>query len=225
MTATIIPITPAVPDPPELDAILWQGFHETVTAYDVGANCGQTIETIRGFAATVVAFEPSIEAFTYLSERYEIEDGYVLSNLAVSCVSGHVDLVAAPGKIETGQLVTAGTPGMEWSGAADGGEVRSLPCITLDDYATATNLWPGFLKIDVEGHEGRVLQGATRILETKPEMLIEIHSEALGSAIYDLLKKDYHVEQVLHPHYPRGSLLSRTHFWFRCFPLVRSSEV
>ena len=128
-------------------------------------------------------------------------------------------------KIETGQLVTAGTPGMEWSGAADGGEVRSLPCITLDDYATATNLWPGFLKIDVEGHEGRVLQGATRILETKPEMLIEIHSEALGSAIYDLLKKDYHVEQVLHPHYPRGSLLSRTHFWFRCFPLVRSSEV
>lgn len=219
-------ITPAVPDPPEIDAVLWDGFgpffyEDTFSvSFDVGANCGQTLPRIKQFSDLVVAFEPSKEAYRYLVEHFAYEEGYRLSELAVSSYSGSVDLVAMEGKIETGQLVTAGTPGMEWSDGAAAGEVRSLPCITLDEYIELTGLFPAFIKIDVEGHEAEVLRGASELLRTqaRPQMLIEIHSEQLGSEIYDMLKQSYRVDLVRHPHYPTDSLLWRSHFWFRCFP-------
>ena len=93
-----------------------------------------------------------------------------------------------------------------------------VECTTLDAYAEATGLWPGFLKIDVEGHELEVLRGATRILTSGPELLIEIHSEQLGEDIKDLLADDFLIEVVRHPHYPAGSELWLTHHWLRCFP-------
>lgn len=212
--------SPAVPDPPEVDPILWAGFHQTPVSFDVGANGGQTLPRIHAFSDVVVAFEPSLESFTYLSERFSGIDGILLTPLAVSSESGSVDLVAAPGKIDTGQLVTAGPEGMEWSAAAAKGEVRSVPCITLDHYAESTGLWPEFLKIDVEGHEEYVLKGADNILLTGPEMLIEIHSEKLGRSIQELLTETYgyRIEVVRHPHYDSSSLLYRSHFWLRCFP-------
>ena len=54
-------------------------------------------------------------------------------------------------------------------------EHKSLvPVIRLDDYfADVTE--PMILKIDTEGFEYQVLQGAARILERKPKMLIEVH--------------------------------------------------
>ena len=211
-------VIPAVPDPPEVDHILWADFRPTDVAYDVGANCGQTISRIRGFSSTVVGFEPSEESFAYLTEHFGWRPGYVLSNLAASSRVGVVELVAVRDKIETGQLVTAGTPGMEWSGDLEDGTVRTLECTTLDAYAEATGLWPGFLKIDVEGHELEVLRGATRILTSGPELLIEIHSEQLGEDIKDLLEGDFLIEVVRHPHYPVGSELWLTHHWLRCFP-------
>lgn len=211
-------VTPAVPDPPELDHVLWAGFRPTDVAYDVGANCGQTLSRIKGFSETTVGFEPSIESFEYLQYLFGWRPGYVLSNLAASSVVGKVELVAVKDKIETGQLVTAGTPGMEWSGDLETGTVRTLGCTTLDAYAESSGLWPGFLKIDVEGHELEVLKGASRILTSGPEMLIEIHSEDLGEAIRDLLGEDFLIEEVRHPHYPEGSELWRTHFWLRCWP-------
>ena len=58
----------------------------------------------------------------------------------------------------------------------------------LDEYE---HLNPTFLKIDVEGFELQVLQGAKRILEKRPKLAIEIHTEALsqyGSSVEDLLR-------------------------------------
>lgn len=213
-------ITPAVPDPPELDDILWAGFQPGEVAYDVGANCGQTLDRIKGFSDTVVAFEPAVEAFEYLRAHYGHRMGIVLSDKAVTSHDGTVDLMAAPSKIETGQLVTHGTEGMEWSeDEMDNGVVRTLPAVTIDRFALEENLWPDFIKIDVEGHEGEVLRGAMQVLAVKqPQMLIEIHSEQLGEFIQGLLSESYYLDVVRHPHYAPGSLLWRTHFWLRCFP-------
>lgn len=218
--------TPAVPDPPEIDEVLWNGFGpffhgDTFSvSFDVGANCGQTLPRIKAFSDIVVAFEPSVESFAYLVEHFRDDDGYRLSPLALSSTSGHVDLVAMEGKIDTGQLVTAGTPGMEWSEGAESGTVRSLPCITLDEYVKLTGLFPAFIKIDVEGHEAEVLRGASELLHTqaRPQMLIEVHSEQLGREVSELLFRNYDLDLVRHPHYAYGSLLWRTHFWYRCFP-------
>lgn len=211
-------ITPAVPDPPEIQSILWAGFSKTDVAFDVGANCGQTFHHIRRFSEKLVAFEPAVEAFSYLDRHYGWKRDIERSQYAVSDVDGDIELVAAEDKISTGQLVTAGTTGMEWSDSVDGAPVRSLPAITLDTYAFLADQWPGFIKIDVEGHELRVLQGARRILTTGPEMLIEVHSEQLGRDIHSLLSPDYRIELVRHPHYVPDSDLWKAHFWYRCFP-------
>lgn len=58
----------------------------------------------------------------------------------------------------------------------------------LDDYE---NLNPTFLKIDVEGFEAHILQGAKRILSTRPKLDIEIHTNLLsqyGTPVPDLLR-------------------------------------
>lgn len=213
-------ITPAVPDPPELDDVLWRGFEIVDVAYDVGANCGQTLDRIKDFSNKVVAFEPAAEAFEYLQAHYAGREGIVLSDLAVTSHDGTVDLMAAPSKIETGQLVTHGTEGMEWSeDEMANGVVRTLPATSLDRYALNSGLWPDFIKIDVEGHEGEVLRGASQVIAVKqPCMLIEVHSEQLGGFIGELLDSRYYLDLVRHPHYVPGSLLWRTHFWYRAFP-------
>jgi len=58
--------------------------------------------------------------------------------------------------------------------------------VCLDEYE---NLNPSFLKIDVEGFEVQVLQGARRIMSKRPKLAIEIHAEDLpryGASVEDL---------------------------------------
>jgi FkbM family methyltransferase len=58
----------------------------------------------------------------------------------------------------------------------------------LDEYA---HLNPSLLKIDVEGFEVQVLQGAKKILSTRPYLDIEIHAEPLkqyGASVGDVFK-------------------------------------
>jgi FkbM family methyltransferase len=58
----------------------------------------------------------------------------------------------------------------------------------LDEY---DHLNPSFLKIDVEGFEVQVLQGARRIMTKRPKLAIEIHTEDLpryGASVDDLFR-------------------------------------
>jgi len=57
---------------------------------------------------------------------------------------------------------------------------------TLDTYATAHNVWPQFLKIDVEGAELAVLRGGTKVLNTARAMMIEVTRNQVE--VYNLLE-------------------------------------
>jgi FkbM family methyltransferase len=52
----------------------------------------------------------------------------------------------------------------------------SVPVVPLDDYA---DLEATLVKLDVEGFEIEALQGATRVLERKPKLAIEVHVDML----------------------------------------------
>ena len=202
---------PAVPDPPEISHRLWEGFSGKV-AWDIGANCGQTIPILRDNFERVIAFEPAVECWPYLNDF----DGLTWFPIAVSDADATVDLVALPDKIETGQLVTPGTVGMEWDPRDQRAVVRRVTCRTVDSL-TETVPAPDFLKIDVEGHEIRVLHGARKTLSIiRPDLLIEFHAPGLHDGVIDLLTAfGYDTETVRHPHYPPGSDMYSQHGWIR----------
>lgn len=204
---------PAPIDPPEVHAQLWDGYSGQ-TGWDIGANCGQTLPELTSRFKTVHAFEPAEECWSYLAAWPEVN----LHKIALSDVNSTIDLVALPDKIDTGQLVTGNCEGMEWNPKNPNGVLRTLEARTVD--AVANDLGaPDFMKIDVEGHEEKVLTGAAYVLtEHKPSLLIEFHSPQLYDFCLKLLTGlRYDVEVVRHPHYPKDSWLWHQHGWLKAF--------
>lgn len=205
---------PAAIDPPEVWSRLWKGF-EGRCGWDVGANCGQTVPIMLEHFEQVIAFEPAEECWDYLEK---FEGNYYWLPLALSDRDDHVDLVELPDKIDTGQLVTADTHGMEWDPRQPNAAVRTVVCRTVDSLLEEGAVEaPDFMKIDTEGHELRVLFGSRRTLAIeRPDLLIEFHSPELHASCQALLEQyGYTCETIRHPHYPPASPLWFQHGWLR----------
>lgn len=209
-------IRPAVPDPAEIGAQLWEGFGGEY-GWDVGANCGQSVSAMCQLFTTFTCFEPCQGSYEFV---LKFMPGIDIRQIALSDHDGELELAfPADEQRETGQLVTIGTPGMEWS-PADWSMVErvTVPCRTADSLAADLGL-PDFMKIDTEGHEAAVLAGAQGILKTgKTDFLVEFHSEAnLASCVALLEDARYRGQPVRHPHYEPGSSMWRGHGWLRAF--------
>lgn len=205
---------PAAIDPPEIWSKLWSGY-EGLVGWDIGANCGQSIPVMLERFEQVIAFEPAEECWPYLQN---FTGNLTWLPIALSDRDDHIDLLALPDKIDTGQLVTSGTLGMEWDPTRADAQLRTVICRTvdalLDEGALET---PDFMKIDTEGHELRVLFGSRRTLALdRPDLLIEFHSPALHDSCETLLESyGYQCETVRHPHYTPGTPMWRQHGWLR----------
>lgn len=210
---------PAPPDPPEISRHLWMDVAPGYCGWDIGANCGQTLPEMTARFRQVYAFEPAEECEPYL-EPWTRTHGVRLHQCAVSDTTSMIELIALPSKISTGQLVTAGTPGMEWSwdqwDDARRQHSRTVPATSVDQLVFGDGLpRPDFCKIDVEGHEERVLHGAARTVELyRPNFLIEFHSARLRADCANWLdERGYRVDTIRHPHYATGSELWHGHGW------------
>lgn len=216
-------------DPLEVEERLWEDATGYL-AFDVGSNMGQSVGRMleRGFSK-IVAFEPADESYEILERDYGGDPKVSCQHLAVADHAGEISLAVRAAPICTGQLTAtgmpyrgegAGQPGMaNWG--PDVGE-RHIPCQPLD---TFMDTWgtPDFVKIDTEGGELKVLQGATRLLAKGPRLLIEFHTGPLHDACVDLLEDaGYDVETVRHPHYPEGTHMYTEHGWLRAS--VREGE-
>ena len=63
----------------------------------------------------------------------------------------------------------------EWRGGGDGGSAREVPVVRVDDVVAERRLpAPYLLKVDVEGGELRVLDGAPRVLAESELVLLEV---------------------------------------------------
>jgi len=214
-------VRPSAVDPPEITFMLWDGFGGGWDGppfgygWDIGANCGQSVVTMSKLFAEYTGFEPHPDSWSYARKQYPAAD---IRQIAVSDKPGEVELALPPGEqTATGQLVTIGTPGMEWS-VRDWREVprHKVPCTTADALVHELGM-PGFIKVDTEGHESKVLIGAEEILKAGTvDWLIEFHGEPNSLWCQAALKDHgYHVELVRHPHYREGSKLWKSHGWLR----------
>ena len=152
---------------------------ETLTAsakvfIDVGANVGffSLVAATVNPQLTLIAFEPNPSMFATLSANKRIND---LSNLrvepmAVSNVEGEAQLFLSPSDMSA-SLVPDFQKDLNPSPTS-----VSVRTTTLDSYVQQVGLQaPMVLKIDAEGHEKAVLQGAQRTISNlKPDLVIEV---------------------------------------------------
>lgn len=150
--------------------------------FECGAHHGWTTVQIASHleAGSITAFEPNHENFQILCRNLAENkcENTTPVQAALSASSGQARLF----KKSNGSIVPKATGRSLFSrrmlNCLYG--VSSVPSVSLDDYVAEHAVAPTFLKIDVEGFECAVLQGAEKILKTRPKLFIEIHTQQLG---------------------------------------------
>ncbi len=146
------------------------------TGIDVGAKVGMYTYRIRNHSSDVIAFEP-IPLFNQMLTKVFAGKRGRIEAVAVSSARGKAVLrmpFDSTGDAQFGRstIDTANPLTHEQVARTEEIEVETR---TIDEYALAR---VGFIKIDVEGHEVAVLEGAaTTIAQHKPNLLIECNDD------------------------------------------------
>lgn len=148
------------------------------TIFDVGANIGQFAKQVRsyGFTGKIVSFEPLTSAHSLLSDAAARDPGWIIHpRSAVGNEDGEIAINIAGNSVSSSVL-----PMLEAHSAAavNSGYVASerVPLIRLDSVAgqyLSVNSRP-FLKIDTQGFESQVLDGAVDTLGRSRGLLMEL---------------------------------------------------
>lgn len=171
-------------DPLEIDCIQ-KLIKEGDTVVDIGSHKGAYLYFLRkavGASGTVHVFEPQSILYQYLKE---VCSWFGWTNVFInhSALSSDHQLKTLQIPVKKGKSTSPGASlSIEYENE-DSVKKELVNCTTLDDYLKEKNQRPTFLKIDVEGHEWDVLQGAKEfIAQEMPTLLIEIESRHCGTA-------------------------------------------
>jgi FkbM family methyltransferase len=176
--------------------------------FDVGANVGTYSKYLINSGVRIqriFAFEPHPATFERLKENIQKIDGVVPVQSALSNQQGEMKLFDRAGYESTQHASFSD----EIFSVVHKSEItqRVVKVDTIDLFCAINNIKTiDFLKIDVEGYELNVLQGALGMLTAKKVRLIQFEFTQLNSTvgvffkeIYDLLSNDYHIYRLL-PH-------------------------
>lgn len=164
-----------------------------MTALDIGANLGYySLELSRlvGSTGTVVAFEPQITMMAELKANLELNAvrNVITCPIALSDEGGdRTFFVPPPGHESMGSLKNNGRTSMPLT--------TKVPCSTLDEAVQALKIDRiDFIKMDVEGAELQVLQGARTLLtgSKRPTVVFEAYEANCAPfryCVFDLLKR------------------------------------
>lgn len=167
--------------------------------FDVGANVG--FYTLLGSRLVrsigqVVAFEPMPRNLAFLYRHVRLNRADNVTILPLACADTlATELFIAGENHALGRLEGR-------NGEAGGSSPRSsgmlVATISLDVAAEKLGLRPDVIKIDVEGAELRVLEGAANILaQVRPAIFLSVHSDRLRDAcLAHLGKFGYQIEPL-----------------------------
>jgi FkbM family methyltransferase len=145
------------------------------TFVDVGANVGYFTLLASTLGARVVAYEPTPSVFTRLRENVDLNGFHhaQLVNAAVMDKPGTLSLHLSGDDPEANSLF------------GDDAQSVQVPAVTLDDDLASRHIQHvDLLKIDAEGAEPFVLDGATRLLSSPkpPAIIVEVNAFTLKCA-------------------------------------------
>ncbi len=173
-----------------LDVIDWH-IHADSIVWDIGANIG-----VFTFGAAAVARQGhvlAVEADIWLAQLIKKSQSIKQNgNLKISILPAAISNNNGVATFLIAQRGRASNSLESTGGRSQAGGVRNrvhIPTLTLDtllDHFSA----PTFIKIDVEGAETMVLEGATKILsEIRPVIYIEVGSKE-NEAVTSMLKNN-----------------------------------
>ena len=168
--------------------------HRVDVVLDVGANAGQFATQLRdmGFDGKIVSFEPTSSAFAVL-ERYAKHDPRWQAVRLAMGDSNHQAVINVSANSQSSSLLDMKPRHLDACAESKyvGGElveVRTLDS-TIDQYVGPTER--AYLKIDTQGYEKHVLEGATRSLGR------EIVGVQLESALIELYQGETLFDEII----------------------------
>jgi FkbM family methyltransferase len=179
--------------------------------FDIGAHIGFSTLTFAycvGTKGQVVAFEPNAENFTRLQQNLQRNPALASQTqiypFALAAKNGKETFVFSR-NIEDGSssgsfLQSAHTHLQKSVYEEDFGFVRrQVVTKTLDSFIRSKKIVPDILKIDVEGAEASVLEGASECIRTHhPTLYIELHSVYASLQVTQFLLNEHYSLEVLH---------------------------
>lgn len=158
--------------------------HGVTAVIDVGANVGQFGEALRktGFAGRIHSVEPLQQAYNELAARVAGDAGWTAERAALSDSPGTVQMNVSANSVSSSVLPMLDThadaaPQSRYVARED------VPATTVDELVARIGLDPAktLLKIDVQGYEKSVLDGAR---ETLPKF-VGVRTELSLTSLYD----------------------------------------
>ena len=148
---------------------------------DIGANKGLYSYFLSRLSRHVFAYEPNLELQEFLSKS--VRSNVSLFAIALSNSEGKATLsVPIVDNCVADQLGT-----LKEQTLVERVKTFEVPTTRLDDRGHSN---VGFIKIDVEGHEESVIEGAIELLTTvKPNLLIEIEQRHIDKDISQIFSK------------------------------------
>ena len=195
----------------DLQRLVLQTVKAGDIVYDIGGHVGYTallFSALVGESGYVFAFEPSPANYARLRGNM---DANRLRNVSTFDV-------AASDQEGIALLEERGTKSCIKSPQAAATSASRVRTMRLDDFVYRdANPPPTFVKLDVEGHGGAVLEGMKQVLQSaRPTILCEIHDKGEEDRTTQILTAcGYHLMQVGRRKFPWRALAT---------PLPRSSQ-
>ena len=158
---------------PDLQKIMRSYIKCNDIVFDIGANIGYTsiaMSKIVGDSGLVYAFEPVPKNITDFNDNISLNkcNNILLTSKALSNINENIDFRIP----EMGKNLSMAS--MIWHKKDNSVLTLQLETIILDENSTFRDVNPSFVKIDVEGAEGRVILGMYNLIKrARPVIFIE----------------------------------------------------
>jgi len=199
-------------------------FYKVIDAndivFDIGSHIGYMSVIFASIAkyGKVVCFEPNAESFKYLYDNTKAFSNCNLEKLAISDTNGAVDFYTENLTGQNSSLVKnfQGLVSNINHSQLKNVQIKTVRVtqISIDEYCTKNNIYPDFLKIDIEGNELRALIGAKKTLKmTQSNIMVEINNNKDTSEIFAFLNSTSKCNFLFPKEYIIWSSKSKTFPW------------
>ena len=145
---------------------------KNLICFDVGCCHGSYAKILKKFSSRIYCFEPEKKNFNYLKDIFKFEKKIKLFNFAISDQNSHKILY-------TPDIIRHSTPNSTLNKQnikIKNFNIQKVRTVTLDTFVKKNNINKlDFIKIDVEGHEYKVVKSSIYTLKKfSPILLIEL---------------------------------------------------